>query len=114
MGAEWKPHLIRDLQPVMLPTDRAIAVGLILTELVINANKYAYGGQAGPLRVSLREDRDRFRLFVADAGVGRDASRRGFGSRMVEALVGQLSGTVEFESNKPGTLATLTAPIRAP
>ena len=44
----WRAQITRDLEPVLLPNDRAISMGLILTELCINANKYAYGG--GPAR----------------------------------------------------------------
>ena len=94
LGEEWTPHLVTDLQPISLHTDRAVGLGLILTELVINANKYAYGGAAGPLHVTLAEDRNRFRLIVADEGVGRVSSRKGFGSRMIDALVRQLAGTL--------------------
>jgi two-component system, chemotaxis family, sensor kinase Cph1 len=114
MGSEWEPHVSRDIQPVMLPTDRAVGLGLILTELVINANKYAYAGGPGPLRISLVEDRNSFRLIVDDDGAGRAGSRRGFGSRMMEALVTQLGGTLEYRDNTPGTLAILTAPIDIP
>jgi light-regulated signal transduction histidine kinase (bacteriophytochrome) len=114
MGVEWKPHIVRDLQPVMLPTDRAVGLGLVLTELVINANKYAYGGGPGPLRITLAEDRSTFRLIVEDRGVGRSGNRRGFGTRMIEALVNQLAGTLEYEDNNPGTLAVLIAPIELP
>ena len=108
IGPEWERHLARDLQPVMLPTDRAVGLGLILTELVINANKYAYAGGPGPLRITLAEDGNRLRLIVADAGVGRSSSRKGFGSRLMDALVGQLQGTLEYEDDHPGTRATLT------
>ena len=111
LGAEWEPQLARDLQPVMLPADRAVALGLVLTELVINVNKYAYGGAAGPLLVTLSETGARFRLVVADEGVGRSSLRKGFGSRMMDALVSQLAGTLEFDDNRPGTRATLSAPI---
>lgn len=114
IGEDWAPHVIRDLQSVMLPTDRAVGLGLVLTELVINANKYAYGGEAGPLRISLTEERNRFRLVVADEGGGRASVRRGFGSRMMDALVTQLAGTLEFEDNRPGTRANLVAPIEIP
>jgi chemotaxis family two-component system sensor kinase Cph1 len=113
MGADWAPHVAKDLHPVMLPTDRAVGLGLVLTELVINANKYAYEGAAGPLRIMLAEDRRMFRLTVADEGVGRTSARQGFGSRMMDALVGQLGGTLEFEDNRPGTSATLSAPIES-
>lgn len=111
LGAEWRDHLIRDLQPIMLPTDRAVGLGLVLTELVINANKYAYGGAVGPLQVTLSEDRHLFRVVVADQGGGRQAARKGFGSRMMEVLVAQLEGTLEYEDAQPGTRAVLAAPI---
>ncbi len=73
IGEDWGRHLVRDLQPIMLPNDRAVGLGLVLTELVINANKYAYGGASGPLRVTLAEDRNLFRLIVTDEGA--DAAR---------------------------------------
>ena len=114
LGKDWEAHLVRDLQPVMLPTDRAVALGLVVNELVTNANKYAYGGAPGPLRVTLMEDRNLFHLSVADRGVGRSDARKGFGTRMMDALVMQLSGTLAFEDAKPGTRATLSAPIELP
>jgi light-regulated signal transduction histidine kinase (bacteriophytochrome) len=114
LGSDWNPHVVRDLQPIMLPNDNAIRVGLVLTELVINANKYAYDGSPGPLRVTLREDRNQFRLVVADEGSGRILTKKGgFGSRLLEALVSQLNGALEYEDNRPGTSATLSAPIRS-
>ena len=114
MGKDWASHLLRDLQPAMLPTDRAVALGLVLTELVINANKYAYGGAPGPLRVSLTEDRNLLHLTVADQGIGRAQARKGFGTRMMDALVMQLSGSLTFEDGKPGTRATLSVPVDLP
>ncbi len=114
MGKDWASHLVRDLQPFVLPTDRAVALGLVLTELVINANKYAYGGAPGPLRISLAEDRNLLHLTVADQGVGRAQARKGFGTRMMDALVMQLSGSLAFEDAKPGTRAVLSAPIEPP
>lgn len=110
-GDEWRPQLARDLEPLLLPNDRAISVGLILTELFINANKYAYAGAPGPLSVTLVENGNYFQLTVADRGQGRGAVRAGFGSRMIGALVQQLEGSLEFLDNQPGTRAVLSAPI---
>lgn len=92
----------------MLATDRAIGLGLIVTELVINANKYAYAGAPGPLRITLTEDGNKLRLVVADQGVGRGVARKGFGSRMIEALNAQLHGTLMYQDAQPGTRAILT------
>lgn len=107
----WRAEVTRDLEPVLLPNDRAISIGLVLTELFINANKYAYSGAPGPLQVSLTETGNTFRLTVADHGKGRDDASAGFGSHMLEILVRQLDGTLEFTSNHPGTRAVLAAPI---
>lgn len=113
MGPEWADGLALDLAPIKLRTDRAVTLGLVLTELMINTNKYAYGGEPGPVEVRLIEDRNRMRLVVADKGVGKVGGRKGFGSRMMDALVGQLGGDLTFEDNTPGLKATLTAPIEA-
>lgn len=110
----WRNLLTRDLQPVLLPTERAISIGLVLTELFINANKYAYAGAPGPLHVALAETGTSFRLTLADQGVGREGAASGFGSRMIDSLVAHLQGTLEFRSNRPGTLAILSAPIPPP
>lgn len=110
----WRAHVTRDLEPVLLPNDRAISMGLILTELFINANKYAYSGTPGPLQITLAQDSNTLRLTVADHGKGRDASGTGFGSRMIDALVRQLGGTLEFSNNQPGTRAVLSAPVSTP
>ena len=53
-------------------------MGLVLTELFINANKYAYAGASGPLLVTLHESGQTFRLTVADRGIGRDGGSAGF------------------------------------
>jgi light-regulated signal transduction histidine kinase (bacteriophytochrome) len=110
IGEDWRQQIVLDLAPLLLPADRAVTVGLVLTELIINATKYAYSGQAGPLEVSLQDERVRFRLVVADRGRGRAGPRHGFGTRMIEALVAQLGGSMVYEENKPGLRAILTAP----
>jgi chemotaxis family two-component system sensor kinase Cph1 len=111
IGNQWKPHFSVHLGPIMLPIDRVIPLGLVVTELVININKYAYHCEAGPIEISLTEDKATLRLVVADKGQGKISSRPGFGTRMMNALVMQLSGTIEFEDNQPGLRVVLVAPI---
>ncbi|MGQ7793978.1 histidine kinase dimerization/phosphoacceptor domain -containing protein [Faunimonas sp. B44] len=113
LGPEWATQLTLDLAPVMMPAERAIAAGLVLTELLINVNKYAYDGGPGPVAVALSEDRHRFRLTVADHGRGKTSVRQGFGTRMMEALVQQLGGELTSEDNRPGLRVTLAAPTAA-
>lgn len=118
MGQDWMPHLTLDLAPVLVSTDRAVTLGLVLTELLINANKHAYGGAAGPVEVQLAEDRTHLRMTVADKGGGKGAGRvsssKGFGSRIMEGLVAQLGGELTHDDNHPGLRATIRMPIQVP
>jgi chemotaxis family two-component system sensor kinase Cph1 len=111
IGENWKPFFSLRLGPVMLAIDRMIPLGLVVTELVININKYAYAGGAGPIEIALTEHAGRFRLVVADKGQGRTSGRRGFGTRMMTALVTQLGGEFEFEDNLPGLRVVFSAPV---
>lgn len=115
LGADWAKHIKLDLAPILVPTDRAVNIGLILTELVINATKYAYDGGAGPLAIALEQHGGKLRLIVADDGRGKMAGTggkgEGFGSRMMDAMVQRLSGEIEYGDNHPGLRAIMTAPI---
>lgn len=111
LGPEWQQGLRLDLAPVLISADRAVHVGLILTELIINANKYAYDGKPGPLAISVDEHRDKFRLIVADQGTGKTRARIGFGTRMMDAMVQRLKGTIEQSDNAPGLRVIVTAPL---
>ena len=79
--------------------DNAVTIGIIVTELVINAMKYAYPGGSGPIRVILsREDGSRCRLVVEDEGVGKSDSteptRAGIGRTIIKAMASKLASTV--------------------
>jgi chemotaxis family two-component system sensor kinase Cph1 len=111
MGAEWGDLISFDLAPVLVATDKAVNIGLILTELLINANKYAYTGASGPISVSLDQRQNIFYLIVADKGVGKVTQREGFGTRMLNAMVKSLGGTIEQAGNNPGLRVVVTAPV---
>ncbi|MDO9336149.1 MAG: histidine kinase dimerization/phosphoacceptor domain -containing protein [Caulobacter sp.] len=115
MGAEWDGEITTSLAPITVATDRAVTIGLVLTELVINANKYAYGGRPGPIDIVLEQHQGSFRLIVADRGKGKaggpNPAGAGFGARMMVAMVSQLQGRLEHSDNLPGLRSILTAPL---
>jgi len=112
IGQDWTEHFAIDIAPLLIPTDRTVTLGLILTELLINANKYAYGGVPGPIRIQLEQDRAAFVLVVSDHGTGMPPDgTKGYGSRLLNSLVGQLGGELTFADNRPGVRVTLRAPI---
>ena len=101
------------LDPVSLPTDESISLGVVATELVTNAFKYAYpAGQPGDIRVMLRKlPEGRAELVVQDDGVGLGATVRpggtGLGSKIIAAMAAALKTNVEYINRTPGTAARL-------
>jgi light-regulated signal transduction histidine kinase (bacteriophytochrome) len=112
MGGEWHGAITVRLAPIGIAADRAVTIGLILTELVINAQKYAYDGLPGPIAITLEPYRSQLRLIVADQGAGQQREGEGFGTRMIRAMVDRLGGTIERHDNRPGLRVTLTVPAK--
>jgi chemotaxis protein methyltransferase CheR len=78
-----------DIESVLLPTDRAISIGLIVNELLTNALKYAFPNESkGTVMVTLKRAPGELRLTVADDGKGLDPLRAdsGLGGRLVEGF----------------------------
>lgn len=111
----WADQVSANFAPVLISADRALNVGLILTELMTNAVKYAYGGNPGRLSISLEQYRNRFRLIVADfgSGKGENIPRKGFGTRILSSVALSLGGTLEEFDNEPGLRTILTAPLKS-
>src|SRR5690606_38522294 len=80
--------------PIAIHPDRAVAIGVVVSELVLNAVKYAYPQGRGPIRVKLEATPPRITLAVEDDGVGRDApslpDSTGLGQRIVTAMAQKL------------------------
>ena len=92
--------------------DVSISLGLIVTELVINALKHAFpDGHAGKITVDYQSHGPNWTLSVGDDGVGmphdpRDA-KPGLGTSIVEALAGQLHARVRVADGTPGTTVSI-------
>ena len=109
-------ELTTDIDSELLPTDRAIPIGLVVNELVTNALKYAFPRQAkGTLKVTLKRVAGELLLTVADDGQGIDPRRAdsGLGGRLVEGFVEQLGGRVERESGELGTTVRIVLPAQS-
>ncbi|HEY5336566.1 MAG TPA: sensor histidine kinase [Rhizomicrobium sp.] len=87
----------------------AVSLGLIITELVINALKYAFPGNKPDATVTVRYEVNgtNWKLSVSDNGVGRDESaaastKGGLGTSLVNALASQLNAQVKIQSSSDG------------
>jgi chemotaxis protein methyltransferase CheR len=89
----------------MIGSDKAVSLGLIVTELVINAVKYAFPVAKADARITITfasQDGD-WSLSVVDNGVGKIANAApaaigGLGTVIVQALVKQLDADMVVDS----------------
>jgi len=91
--------------------DVSVSLGLIVTELVINALKHAFPDQRqGHIKVAYAARGEDWSLSVSDDGVGMPATPTaptGLGTSIIEALARKLGATVAVADANPGTRVTL-------
>lgn len=94
-----------EAQPMVLATDHAVPLALIVNELITNALKHAFvGGRSGSIRVAFGPVGSGWELHVSDDGVGLpegfDPGRAAsLGMRLVVALAQQLGAHLTIESD---------------
>jgi two-component sensor histidine kinase len=113
IGADDRLTLTVDADDSSVAAETSVSLGLIVTELVINALKHAFPDQRpGKITVGYRATGGVWTLSIDDDGVGmpgRDAETKpGLGSYIIEALVKQLNAHVELDDTAPGTRVRVT------
>jgi two-component sensor histidine kinase len=108
-----------DADAILVETNKAITLSLVVNELVANAFKHAFPGDAGgTVEVRLRrDDPETVTLTVADDGTGSDrppfegqTRPPGLGTRLVAGSVRQLEGSMRTEGGDGGWTTTITFP----
>ena len=109
IGEPQRLVLTSEVDDSAVDSDTSVSLGLVVTELVINALKHAFPGgtQKGTIKVGYKSDGTAWTLVVADDGVGmpKDPEDRkpGLGTGIVEALASQLGAIVSVTDEAPGT-----------
>ncbi|MFC5413175.1 sensor histidine kinase [Larkinella bovis] len=96
------------IDPIELPADQAMPIGLIVNELITNTCKYAFMNHPNPvLQISCCQQANRIVLSVSDNGPGflpsfqneKVSSVRTFGLRLIQMQVEQLQGVYQFTAH---------------
>jgi len=95
-----------------LDADSSVSLGLVVTELVINALKHAFPQyRSGKILVGYSSSGPNWTLSVSDDGVGMPvhaaSAKPGLGTSIVEALARQLHAKVQVSDAMPGTKISL-------
>ncbi|MBO3758768.1 response regulator [Ciceribacter sp. L1K23] len=115
--SDHRIQLVFSADPIVLSADRAVTVGMVVTELATNAFKYAYpDGQQGEIRVSLRRTGENDALLrVEDDGIGivpnSAPTGTGLGSRIVKSMAASLGAGIQYVEKSGGTIAEVPLKI---
>lgn len=99
--------------PIRMPTDKAVSVGVVVNELVTNAVKYAYtNGQKGEIRIHARQKGDAdVEIIVEDDGIGwtgeGPSTGTGVGTKVIAATASGLGAELAYDTVEKGTRARL-------
>jgi len=124
LGVALAASMIGDARPITLNvvgtagslnSRQAESVGLITTELVMNALKHAFPDQnmKGRINVAYDADGTNWKLSVADNGIGKPDGvfaqpKTGLGTGIIKALAQELNAKVETLAGPNGTIVSIT------
>jgi PAS domain S-box-containing protein len=100
---------------ILVDADTAVPLGIVLTELITNAVKYAFPApRSGMILVQASRSQPRLvELVVRDNGIGMSSLREGsLGYGLVRSLVRQINGEIDIR-NDAGLVVTLSFPEAA-
>jgi two-component system, sensor histidine kinase PdtaS len=106
-------RLETDLEPMLVPHETGVAIGIVVNELVTNACKHAFDDGGGSILVKAwREDGAAY-IEVADDGRGfvAGAAKPGLGSRLVTAFLQRLKARSDVQSSPDGTIHRVRVPL---
>ena len=106
-----------NVDPLTVNTEKAVRIGLIVSEILTNAMQHAFKGQSTglvELRVT-RTDRDGLRAIITDDGVGLPEGKEwpaggNLGSRIVKGLANGLDASLTVQRGAVGTVVMLEVP----
>lgn len=108
-----------ELADVDIEMDRAVSLALIISELLTNAIKYAFKDSAhNQISLTVSATKQEFQVSISDNGVGVPdgfdiAGANGFGLKIVDSLIKQLSGSLSLIPQERGTGFMIKFPISA-
>ena len=112
-GDGWSGRVAVEATDAAIPSQTAVTLALLVTELLTNAAKYAYAGAPGPVEV--RADRTDYglRVRVRDQGLGMHGRVQGggLGSKLIRIFTAQLGGDAQTVTGTDGTTVTITVPL---
>ena len=99
--------------PLQMNSERCGRLSMIISELVTNAARHAFGDRGGKIQVELVQCGSFVRCHVVDDGTAPEKDRLGLGFAIVEKLTASLDGTIHQHSGPGGAVSDMMFPVCA-
>jgi two-component sensor histidine kinase len=97
--------------PIEMNSDRCWRFGMIISELVTNAARHAFGDAGGNIQIKLTRNGPFINCRVADDGAAPEKIRPGRGFAIVEGLIASLHGTINRHFGPEGSVSDMKFPV---
>ncbi len=117
LDSDKEIELNTQIDDVHLDMSKAIPLGLMISEILINAHKHAFNGKSdGKLIVETIKNKKSLLLTITDNGIGIpenvDFSKsNSLGMMLVNSFTQQLKAKMKLDSSENGTRFTFTIPL---
>jgi two-component sensor histidine kinase len=100
---------------ILIDTDKAILIGIIINELITNSLKHAFSSNSkNQIAIQLvKQDDKRLGIIYEDNGIGKiknSSENKSFGTGMIEQLIKQLRGSIVYDSTNEKRV-TMSIPL---
>ena len=106
-----KIELVLVEHPVRLYSLQCWRLGMIVSELITNSYRHAFGEVGGTIRVELKRRGSIAECRVTDDGSSSDIVRSGYGLNIVRQLAGTLGGELDVRFGQDGAVALVSFPL---
>jgi two-component sensor histidine kinase len=97
-------------RPFQMDAERCWRLGLIVSELITNSARHAFGDNGGLIRVELLPSRSIIECRVTDNGTSEPILCPGNGTKIISSLVQSLGGTIDQHFGPQGATSVLIFP----
>lgn len=106
-------ELVLIAHPLQMRSERCWKLGIIVSELITNSVRHAFGGRSGKIQIELSSAGPYVQCCVIDNGSSQGSGVPGKGLKIIEALAKELDGEVVHRFGAEGAVSMLIFPLNS-
>lgn len=105
--------LVLVAHPLQMRSERCWKLGIIVSELITNSVRHAFGSRGGKIQIELSRAGRYVQCCVIDNGSSQGSGLPGQGLKIIEALANELDGEILHRFGADGAVSMLLFPLNS-